>query len=144
MYGCKAVATPLVTNEKYKKEDGSNEANASKYKSLIRSLLHLTATRPDIMYPTSLLSKFMQTPSQEHYGAAKRVLRYLQGIMDFGICKNKTIEIEMSISSKNNAMPNGLTEESMVSKGSKEKKMHFEHQATICKDLKIKYGDEED
>ncbi|GAA0159797.1 hypothetical protein LIER_38926 [Lithospermum erythrorhizon] len=27
----------------------------------------------------------MQTPSQVHYGAAKRTLRYLQGTIDFGI-----------------------------------------------------------
>ncbi|CAL2225682.1 unnamed protein product [Prunus armeniaca] len=83
--GCKTVATPLITNEKLRKEDGSSKANESVYRSLIGSLLYLTTTRPDIMYATSLLSRFMQNPSQIHYGAAKRILRYLQGTIDYGI-----------------------------------------------------------
>ena len=85
LYGCKTVATPLVVNEKMKKEDGSEKADASRFRSLIGSLLYLTATRPDIMYATSLLSRFMQNPTQIHYGAAKRILRYLQGTKDYGI-----------------------------------------------------------
>ncbi|KAL0289280.1 UNVERIFIED_CONTAM: Retrovirus-related Pol polyprotein from transposon RE2 [Sesamum angustifolium] len=72
------VTTPLVTGEKYQKEDGSQKVDGSIYRSLIGSLLYLTATRPDIMFATSLLSRFMQSPSQVHYAAAKRILRYLR------------------------------------------------------------------
>ncbi|KAK4387925.1 Retrovirus-related Pol polyprotein from transposon RE2 [Sesamum angolense] len=82
MESCKTVTTPLVTGEKYQKEDGSQKVDGSMYRSLIGSLLYLTATRPDIMFATSLLSRFMQSPSQVHYGAAKRILRYLRGSVD--------------------------------------------------------------
>ncbi|XP_074299785.1 secreted RxLR effector protein 161-like [Silene latifolia] len=37
------------------------------------------------MYAASLLSRFMNEPSEIHMGAAKRVLRYLRGTADFGI-----------------------------------------------------------
>lgn len=77
MNGCKTVAIPLVPNEKLKKEDGAEKIDASTYRSLVGSLLYLTATRPDIMYSASLLSRYMQNPSQIHFGTAKRVLRYL-------------------------------------------------------------------
>ena len=85
MNDCKPVTTPLVTNKKLQKDDGSPEADASRYRSLIGSLLYLTATRPDIMYATSLLSRFMQKPSQIHFGVGKRVLRYLQGTKEYDI-----------------------------------------------------------
>jgi len=52
---------------------------------LIESLLYLTTTRPDIIYATSLLSRFMQKPSQNHYGVGKRILTYLQDTKEFGI-----------------------------------------------------------
>ena len=85
MYDCKPVATPLVVNEKLQKDDVAQEANASPYRKLSGSLLYLTTIRPDIMYATSLLSIFMQKPSQIHYGVGKRILRYLQGTKEFGI-----------------------------------------------------------
>ncbi|KAL0456199.1 UNVERIFIED_CONTAM: Retrovirus-related Pol polyprotein from transposon RE2 [Sesamum latifolium] len=53
MEGCKTVTTPLVTGEKYQKEDGSRKVDGSIYRSLIGSLLYRTATRPDIMFATS-------------------------------------------------------------------------------------------
>ena len=37
------------------------------------------------MFAASLLSRFMQEPSQVHFGDANRVLRYLQGTMDYEI-----------------------------------------------------------
>ena len=45
----------------------------------------MTATRPDLMYTTSLLSRFMSKPSEMHYKAAKRVLRYIKGTTELGI-----------------------------------------------------------
>ncbi|KAL0375548.1 UNVERIFIED_CONTAM: Retrovirus-related Pol polyprotein from transposon RE2 [Sesamum calycinum] len=43
MESCKTVTTPLVTGEKYQKEDGSQKVDGSMYRSLIGSLLYLTA-----------------------------------------------------------------------------------------------------
>ena len=81
----RSVAIRLATNEKFRKDNREKKANSSLYRSLVGSLLYLTSTRPDIMFAVSLLSRFMQEPSQVHFGAAKRVPRYLQGTMDYGI-----------------------------------------------------------
>ncbi|XP_019267120.1 PREDICTED: uncharacterized protein LOC109244478 [Nicotiana attenuata] len=85
MFGCKAVPTPLTSNEKLMKNDGGRKVDSTLYRSIIGSLMYLMATRPDIMFATSLLSRFMQSPSHIYLGSAKRVLRYIKGTLAYGI-----------------------------------------------------------
>ncbi|KAM2687700.1 hypothetical protein EV2_010439 [Malus domestica] len=82
---CKPVSTQLVATDKLRREDGSEPADECEYRKIVGSLLYLTATRPDIMFSASVLARFMHKPTKKHYGAAKRVLRYIQGTIDFGI-----------------------------------------------------------
>ncbi|KAJ9674470.1 hypothetical protein PVL29_023803 [Vitis rotundifolia] len=77
---CKEVATPLAQNEKISKNDGKKIEEPFAYRSLVGSLLYLTATRPDLIFPTGLLSRFMSLPSNVHMGVAKRVLKYVRGV----------------------------------------------------------------
>ena len=51
--------------------------------------MYLTTTRPDIMFVVSLLSRYMDHPTELHFEVAKRVLRYLKGTCDFGILYSK-------------------------------------------------------
>ncbi|XP_038687179.1 uncharacterized mitochondrial protein AtMg00810-like isoform X2 [Tripterygium wilfordii] len=85
MEGCKAVATPFVTHEKFYKDDGSPKADPSLYRSMIGSLLYLSSTRPNIQYATNMLSQFTQAPSENHLSGVKRIFRYLQGSKNYGI-----------------------------------------------------------
>ena len=71
MENCKEIETPLAQNEKLCRDDGSHDVNAGIYRSLIGCSLYLTATRPDIMFTTSLLSIFMQSPKESHFKAVK-------------------------------------------------------------------------
>jgi hypothetical protein len=43
------------------------------------------ATRPDISFAVSKLSRFMSNPGTDHWHALERVMRYLQGTMSYGI-----------------------------------------------------------
>ena len=86
---CKSVATPLAVNEKLSKVDGSELADETLYRQMVGSLLYLTATRPDIMFAASLLARFMHNPTKKHMGTTKRVLRYIQGTMNYGIAYEK-------------------------------------------------------
>ena len=50
------------------------------YRELVGKLLYLAvATRPDISYAVGVLCRFVENPGPQHWGAAKRVLRYLKG-----------------------------------------------------------------
>ena len=95
MFGCKSVATPLVCNEKLVKEDGEKKVDETLYRSLVGNLLYLTATRPDIMFAASLLSRFLNSPSQKHYGVGKRVLRYIQGTLSYGIRFRRSSKVKL-------------------------------------------------
>ena len=44
-----------------------------------------TTTRPDIAHAVSVLSQFNDYHNEEHWLAAKRVLRYLKGTKDVGL-----------------------------------------------------------
>jgi len=56
------------------------------YQKLVGGLLYLmTSTRPDLAYTLSRLCKFNANPRESHERAAKHVLRYIAGTIDFGI-----------------------------------------------------------
>lgn len=57
----------------------------NKYRRLVRKLLYLGFTRPDISFITQQLSQFMQSPQEHHMKAAIHVLRYLKGTLGFGL-----------------------------------------------------------
>ncbi|KAI3788698.1 hypothetical protein L2E82_01471 [Cichorium intybus] len=85
MMDCKPTSTPMNINEKLTAEDGTGKADARSYRSLIGRLIYLTHTRPDLSFPVGLLSRFMHNPTKQHFGAAKRVLRYVAGTKSFGL-----------------------------------------------------------
>ena len=66
MQECKAAITPTVMGLKLSKDDSNKDFNPSLYKSIVDSLMYLTATRPDIMHAVSLISRFMEKPKEAH------------------------------------------------------------------------------
>ena len=67
------------------KDDEGSTVDPTLFKRLVRSLMYLTATRPDIMYGVSLISRFMESPKDSHWQEGKRILRYVSGTKDLGI-----------------------------------------------------------
>jgi hypothetical protein len=65
------------------------------FRSLVGNLMYLTATRPDIMFAVSLISRFMEAPYSEHWEAAKRILRYVKGTTDYGIFYQANVPITL-------------------------------------------------
>jgi hypothetical protein len=68
-----------------RKKDEGPTVDPTMYKILVGSLLYLTTTRPDIMYATNLVSRFMESPKDSHWKMAKRILRYVVGTLNFGL-----------------------------------------------------------
>jgi hypothetical protein len=85
MEDCKSMETPMCQKEKLCKDDGTEQVDETLYRSLIGCLMYLTATRPDILYAVNVLSRFMNCAKESHFKAAKRVLRYVKGTLNYGI-----------------------------------------------------------
>ena len=84
---CKSMATPMVSNLKKPHETTSctDSVDSMMYRQLIGSLLYLVHTRPDICFAVSALSQFMSDPRHVHWVATKHVLRYLCGMIGYGL-----------------------------------------------------------
>jgi hypothetical protein len=89
MGSCNAVNNPMVSGTKLSSQEKGEEVNNTEYKQLIGSLMYITTTRPDIMYAVSFLSRFMAARKEGHLLAAKRILRYLKGTIDFRVFYKK-------------------------------------------------------
>ncbi|XP_024004079.1 uncharacterized protein LOC112081549 [Eutrema salsugineum] len=84
MKNCKSVSTPLTPHGNNHENDEEYD-EATKYRSIIGGLLYLCASRPDLMFASSYLSRYMAAPLTKHYEEAKRVLRYVKGTSHFGV-----------------------------------------------------------
>ncbi|CAA6670036.1 unnamed protein product [Spirodela intermedia] len=72
---------------KYNPVQGTS-VNSTYFRHLIGSLRYLTHTRLDLTYFVGFLSRFIEHPT-EHLMAIKHVLRYLKGIIYYGLVYEK-------------------------------------------------------
>ncbi|XP_070672464.1 uncharacterized mitochondrial protein AtMg00810-like [Malus domestica] len=82
---CKSMSIPLTPTDKLRKNDGSELAYEELYKKIVGSILYLTTPRLNIIYSTCVLARYMHCPTTKHLGISKRILRYVQGTIDYGI-----------------------------------------------------------
>lgn len=88
MSDSKPKATPLDLNHPLNKEEVLREPiiEGNEYAAAIGSLMYCcVATRPDLSYALSVLSKHTKAPREAHWQGVKRVFRYLRGTMDHGL-----------------------------------------------------------
>nr|KYP54496.1 hypothetical protein KK1_000684 [Cajanus cajan] len=85
MTSCKPATTPVDTKAKLSISSGSPYEDAKHYRSLAGALQYLTFTRPDISYVVQQVCLHMHDPKDEHMNALKRILRYIQGTLDYGL-----------------------------------------------------------
>ncbi|XP_070019532.1 secreted RxLR effector protein 161-like [Nicotiana sylvestris] len=82
MEASKVICTPIATVTRLDMDESRSSVSQTMYKGIIRSLLYLTASRPDIVFSVGLCARFQSNPKESHLKAAKRILRYLKGTQD--------------------------------------------------------------
>ncbi|KAL6183212.1 hypothetical protein ACLB2K_044623 [Fragaria x ananassa] len=90
-----SVQNPIVPGKKVCSDEDGTKVDTTLFKQMVGSLMFLTATRLDLMFVVSLISRYMAKPTQLHFAIAKRTLRYLRGTVDFGVYYKKDGERDL-------------------------------------------------
>ncbi|GJW62608.1 retrovirus-related pol polyprotein from transposon TNT 1-94 [Tanacetum coccineum] len=79
------VDTPMVERTKLDEDLSGTPVDQTKYRSMIGSLMYLTASRPDLVFAVCMCARYQSRPTKKHLEAVKRVFRYLQGTINMGL-----------------------------------------------------------
>nr|GFA51878.1 hypothetical protein [Tanacetum cinerariifolium] len=71
--------TPMDKENPWGKDGTGKHVDLHLYRSMIGSLMYLTASRPDIMFVVCDCARHQVTPKECHLHAVKRIFRYLKG-----------------------------------------------------------------
>ncbi|GJW69427.1 retrovirus-related pol polyprotein from transposon TNT 1-94 [Tanacetum coccineum] len=80
-----AASTPMEPNKALVKDEKVDNVDVHLYRSMIGSLMYLTASRPDITFTVCACARFQVTPKVSHLYAVKRIFRYLKGQPKLGL-----------------------------------------------------------
>ncbi|KAG8486207.1 hypothetical protein CXB51_019494 [Gossypium anomalum] len=69
---------------------GSSVDDKSFFRSIVGALQYVVITRPDIAFSVNKVCQFMHRPLDTHFKAVKRILRYLQGTLNYGLHFHRT------------------------------------------------------
>ncbi|CAM8902839.1 unnamed protein product [Rhodiola kirilowii] len=75
--------THAVTHVKITKDEAGTSVDQTLYKSMIGSLLYLTARRPHIVYDDGVSARYKENPKESHLVNVKRIIKYVCGIDNY-------------------------------------------------------------
>ncbi|GJX06445.1 retrovirus-related pol polyprotein from transposon TNT 1-94 [Tanacetum coccineum] len=81
----RTATTPYEAAKTKLKDETDPPVNVHLYRSMIGSLMYLTASRPDIMFAVSACSRHQVTPLTSHLNAVKKIFKYLKGQPKLGL-----------------------------------------------------------
>ncbi|KAJ9542293.1 hypothetical protein OSB04_028799 [Centaurea solstitialis] len=85
MNDAKPASTPMETHKHLTADAEGEEVDVHNYRSMIGSLMYLTASRPDIMFAVCVCARYQVRPKESHLHAVKRIFKYLKGQPRLGL-----------------------------------------------------------
>nr|GFA07738.1 hypothetical protein [Tanacetum cinerariifolium] len=77
MESCDPIGTPMEIKDKLDLYQNGTPVDATKYRSMIGTLMYLTSSGPDIVYATCLCARYQAKPTEKHLKEVKRIFHYL-------------------------------------------------------------------
>nr|GFA62757.1 copia protein [Tanacetum cinerariifolium] len=96
MESCDLVGTPIKIKDELDLDQNGTLVDATKYRSMIGSLMYLTSSRPDIVHATCLCARYQAKPTEKHLNEVKRIFRYLRGTINTGLWYSKDYGFELT------------------------------------------------
>ncbi|GJT75323.1 hypothetical protein Tco_1042048 [Tanacetum coccineum] len=82
METCDPIGTPIEIKDKLDLDQNGSPVDATKYRSMIGSLMYLTSSRPDIVHATCLCARYQAKPTEKQLKEVKRIF-----YADYAGCK---------------------------------------------------------
>nr|GEX87626.1 hypothetical protein [Tanacetum cinerariifolium] len=90
------VDTPMVDRLKLDEDPLGIPVDQTRFRSMVGSLMYLTASRPDLVFAVCMCVRYQASPTKKQLQALKRVFWYLRGIINWGIWYPKDTAIELT------------------------------------------------
>ncbi|GKB74552.1 uncharacterized mitochondrial protein-like protein, partial [Tanacetum coccineum] len=91
----KSASTPTDLEKPLVKDADADDVDEHLYRSMIGTLMYLTASRPDIMFAVCACARFQVSPKTSHLLAVKIIFRYLKGKPSLGLWYSKDSPLEL-------------------------------------------------
>ncbi|GJR90979.1 putative ribonuclease H-like domain-containing protein [Tanacetum coccineum] len=98
----KTASTLTETQKPLVKDEEASNVDVHLYRSMIGSLMYLTASRPDIMFVVCACSRFQVNPKTSHLSVVKRIFRYLKGKPKLGLWYPRVSSFDLEAYSDSN------------------------------------------
>nr|GEU99178.1 integrase, catalytic region, zinc finger, CCHC-type, peptidase aspartic, catalytic [Tanacetum cinerariifolium] len=92
---CDSVGTSMATKHLDADLSGT-PIDQTKYRSMVRALMYLTASRPDIMHATCYCAHYQAKPTEKHLTTVKQIFWYLKDTIHMGLWCPKDIGFELT------------------------------------------------
>ena len=80
----------MSSSTKLNVDSSGVEVSPTLYRSIIGSLLYLTASRSDIAFSVGVYARYQVAPKESHLTTVKQIIRYINGTLDYGLWYQKT------------------------------------------------------
>ncbi|GJQ99472.1 hypothetical protein Tco_0522457 [Tanacetum coccineum] len=90
------IGTPMEIKDKLDLDKNGTLVDATKYRSMVATLMYLTSSRSDIVHATCLCARYQAKSTKKYLNEVKRIFCYLQGTVNMGLWYTKDYGFELT------------------------------------------------